>query len=263
VTARVDESEFAELEAMRDLFQAAGVRNATARELGGALCMAVPATPKSRMLNRVLGIGLREPASEELLDETARFYAGVGVPYAIQVSPRAQPPNLAELLRSRGFTDGYAWAIFRRSTGRFEAATDLRIAEIGREHADAFALVGREAYGFPRETDEVWRLVPGRPRWHCFLAFDGDAPAATGALFVQGTYGWLGFAGTRPEFRRRGAQSALLAVRITRAGELGLSVLCTETGVAEEGRPSNSYRNLERAGFRVDHVRPAFWSPED
>jgi hypothetical protein len=35
----------------------------------------------------------------------------------------------------------------------------------------------------------------------------------------------------------------------------------TETGELEEGRPSNSYRNIVRAGFREVGVRPNYRAP--
>jgi GNAT superfamily N-acetyltransferase len=57
-----------------------------------------------------------------------------------------------------------------------------------------------------------------------------------------------------PEHRGKGAQSALLAARIHRAVELGCDLLVTETGEQRDDRPSNSYRNILRAGFTEDAV---------
>jgi ribosomal protein S18 acetylase RimI-like enzyme len=73
--------------------------------------------------------------------------------------------------------------------------------------------------------------------------------------------GWLSFAATLPEFRRRGAQNALLAARIRAAAELGCSLVVGETGALEDGRPSNSYRNIVRAGFEPVYDRPNYRSP--
>jgi hypothetical protein len=93
------------------------------------------------------------------------------------------------------------------------------------------------------------------------VAFDGDDPAATGALYVDGDVGWLSLGATLPEHRRKGAQGALLAERIRIAPALGCTALVTETGEAVEGRPSNSYRNILRAGFAEAFVRPNLRSP--
>ena len=103
--------------------------------------------------------------------------------------------------------------------------------------------------------------IVGRPGWSCYLAFPGDQPLAAGALYVAHGVGWLGFAGTVPEHRGRGAQGAVLAARAREAAELGCTALTTETAERVEGRPSNSYRNILRAGFREVYVRPNWLSP--
>lgn len=81
------------------------------------------------------------------------------------------------------------------------------------------------------------------------LALAGSEPAAAGALFAADGVAYLSFAGTLPEHRGKGAQSALLAARIARAADLGCDVVLTETGERREGLPSNSYRNILRVGF--------------
>jgi GNAT superfamily N-acetyltransferase len=80
-------------------------------------------------------------------------------------------------------------------------------------------------------------------------------------LFVHGDTAWLGLGATLPEARGRGSQSALLARRIALAGELGCSLCVTETGESVVGRPSTSHRNILRAGFREQYLRPNYASP--
>lgn len=79
-------------------------------------------------------------------------------------------------------------------------------------------------------------------------------------MFVGSRVGWLGIAATLPEYRRRGAQSALLAARIRAAGGSGCELVVTETGALVDGKPSNSYRNILRAGFELDYVRANYLS---
>jgi GNAT superfamily N-acetyltransferase len=96
------------------------------------------------------------------------------------------------------------------------------------------------------------------PDWHCFLAYEGPQPVAGAMLYAKNEVGWLGVASTRVEYRGRGAQSSLLAARIERARRLGLRLLVTETGAAEEGEPGTSCRNILRAGFEPAYLRPNY-----
>ena len=104
------------------------------------------------------------------------------------------------------------------------------------------------------------RRLAGRDGWQCFAAFDGDAPAAAGALFVTGMVGWIGIGATAPEHRGKGGQGALLAARIQAAAEAGCEVVVTETGEPVDRRPNGSYRNIIRAGFEPQYVRPNYLS---
>ncbi|MBL8764092.1 MAG: hypothetical protein JNM07_07475 [Phycisphaerae bacterium] len=81
-------------------------------------------------------------------------------------------------------------------------------------------------------------------------AFEGATPVALGALLMDrgargNGWGYLGWAGTDPRHRGRGAQSALIASRVSRAAELGAAWCISETNTAVE----TSLRNLMRIGF--------------
>jgi hypothetical protein len=54
----------------------------------------------------------------------------------------------------------------------------------------------------------------------------------------------------------RGCQTALLRRRIRDAAAAGCETLLVETGERTGDRPSASYRNILRAGFREAYVRP-------
>jgi hypothetical protein len=248
-------TERAELDAMRDLYVALD----SSCEVGDAVCGVVQRLPESTMLNRALGVGLDAPATEEQLDEIVAAFAGRGCVCAVAVAPEAQPAELPAWLRARGFEPGYAWMKFSRRVGDPPTVeTDLRVQEIGPEHADSFGRVVVAAYGMPTDLVSVSSVVVGRPGWHCFVAFAGDEPAGVAALHAGDGLGWLGFAGTVPELRGRGAQNALLAARTARAEELGLEQLVTETGARQPDRPSNSYRNILRNGFEEAYLRPNY-----
>lgn len=258
--------ELAEAEGYGEIFRAApdSIRRAhgvEVRDVAGATCILLGAVPGQLMLNRVNGLGLRGPAGDAELDEIDAFFRAGGTQYAIGVSPLA-PPGLARRLAERGFEPGYAWMKFRRD---IEPPPDveatLRVKEIGAEDGAAFGAIVTRGFGLPEFAGEWFGALAKRPRFHLFLAYDGDEPAGAGALFVGEGVGWLGVAATLPEHRRKGAQGALLGARIRRARELGLAALATETGEHTADRPSGSYRNILRLGFEEQYLRPNYVSP--
>ena len=114
------------------------------------------------------------------------------------------------------------------------------------------------AFGAPQPFAPWLDAIVGRPGWHVFATYDGDRAVGGGALFVSGGTGWLGVAGTLPEARGRGSQGSIFAARIERARELGVELLVTETGVARDGRPGPSYRNMLRVGLEPTYIRPNY-----
>jgi GNAT superfamily N-acetyltransferase len=238
--------EGAEFAAFLDVLRAS--RLGEVAELGGATC-AVLRGLGSRMFNRVLNLTSTEP-----LAEIAGFYGSE--PWWVSDSHGLGPE-----LEALGFVDDYGWMKFARGVGPRQAQSDLHVVRAGSDRADDFARVVAGGYDLPQWTLPLAANAVGRPGWSCYVAYDGDAAAGAGALFVHEGVGWLGLGATLPEFRGRGAQSALLAARIEDARTQGCSTVVTETGELAEGRPSVSYRNIVRAGFREAGIRANYRAP--
>jgi GNAT superfamily N-acetyltransferase len=244
----MNELERIEGAAMRDAVIAGGGR---AEHVGGALCLAHPHVPIIEM-NRALPLG----ASIDL-DAVAEWYGSAA--YVVQVTP--ERPELAVELERRGFTPGYAWMKFERGPEPAAAhETELTIAES--DDQAAFGFVIAEGFGMPPAAAGVPAAVVGRPGWTCFVAWDADEPAGAAALFVDGGAAWIGIGATRPAFRGRGAQNALIAARIAAAHAQGATVVTTETGERAADRPSGSYRNILRGGFREAYLRANWRAPQ-
>lgn len=255
-------AELAELEAFRDLYAVAPASlGASMAELGGALCLRLEADPRSAMFNRVLGLGLERPATEDGLDRIVSVF-GEATGWSIALAPQAEPSELEAWLEQRGLTSGYGWTKFTRAAGSApDADSDLRVEQV--DEGGAFAEAFVRGYGTPDFFRDWVARLPGRPGWQCFVAFDGSDPAGVGALYVTGTVGWLGIGATVPEHRRKGAQSAILAARIDAAAAAGCKVVATETGEPRGGEPGGSWRNIARAGFEPQYVRPNYLSAPD
>ena len=239
--------ELAERTAYADAFRAAP-DVCRVEEIGGATCLLLPELG-ARMFNRVMGLTTLEP-----LDEIAAFYGDA--PWWV-----SDAHGLGPELEGRGFMPDYGWMKFSRGVGPREAHSDLHVIRAGPDRADDFANVVVGAYGLPDWTAPLAANLVGRPGWACYVAYDGGEPGGAGALFVHESVGWLGLGATLPRFRGRGAQSAILAARIEEARRNGCSTVVTETGQLDESRPSSSYRNILRTGFREADVRPNYRAP--
>jgi GNAT superfamily N-acetyltransferase len=230
-------------------------------DLGGVTVLRAQAAPAIPMLNQITGLGVDEPATEELLD-AALVAMGGDVSCYVAVAPEARPEALTDWLRERGLEPGWGWMAFRRGLEPLPAPeTSLQLVRVGRQEATDFGRIVAAGYGLP-EAVVPWAAHAPARGWECWLALDRDEPAAAAGLYVEDGVGYLGFAATLPEHRGKGGQGALLAHRIERARELGCDVLVTETGERRDDLPSGSYRNILRAGFeevavRTNWLRPA------
>jgi GNAT superfamily N-acetyltransferase len=219
-----------------------------------ATCVRMPGAPDSPMLNRVTGLGLDRPATDDHID--AVLAAMGGTTFYVAVSPFAAPPDLGRRLERRGLEPGWGWMLFERDARPpLPVETALQVREVGEDWAaDAWARIVTAAYGLPDELWPALAAVPGRAGWTGWLALDDDVPAAAAGLWVDDACAYLGFAGTLPEHRGKGGQAALFAARLERARAHGCTTLVTETGEQLPDRPSDSYRNILRAGFEERFV---------
>ena len=139
---------------------------------------------------------------------------------------------------------------FRRGVEPVPARpTSLQLVRVGATEAQDFGRIVATGYGLP-DAVVPWAAQAHRSRLG-LLARPRRRRACRRrpALFVEEGVGYLGFAATLAEHRGKGAQNALLAARIDHARELGCDVVVTETGERRDDLPSNSYRNILRAGF--------------
>ena len=224
-----------------------------AREIGGATLLKNESAPDSAMINRVVGLGLQRSATE--LDLELILAAMNGVRYFVAVSPFAKPDNLASWLNGHGLEPGWGWMQFSRGVDPLpDSPAELSIRRVGAESGADFASLTIEGFELPTALGPWLQAVPVTAGWSVWLAYDGERAVGCGGLFVDGELGYLAFGATSRAHRGRGSQSALLAARIRHARELGCRAVVTETGEQRADRPSNSYRNILRAGFREEFV---------
>ncbi len=233
-------------------------------EIAGGVASIAARLPASAIVaNRAISLGMARPARREEIAEIVALYRARGVArYFAQVHPNAAPPELGAWLLAEGLEQARGWMKFAR--GRSAApqiTTDLTIAEIGPEHAAAMARIAADAFDLGEAALPWIARLPGGKCWRAFGAFEGDALAAVGGLYVEDGIGWCDFGATAPAFRRRGAQSALLAHRIQAALDLGCRMIGTCTGEAVPGDPQHSYSNILKMGFEERYIRLNYAPP--
>src|SRR5436309_12013204 len=100
------------------------------------------------VFNRLVGLGIHEPASEALIDRALSCAAAAAVPrFFIHVAPSASPAALYSWLGARGLTHASHWAKLYRGTQSLpEVVTDLRIEPLRSAARDALAALLPEVF---------------------------------------------------------------------------------------------------------------------
>ncbi|MFW6152868.1 MAG: GNAT family N-acetyltransferase [Halobacteriota archaeon] len=228
----------------------------------GAL-VAIAAEEPSILFNRTIGLGMREPASEEGIRRICAAYRERGVErYYLGVHPKARPDGIRRLLEDAGLRPQRGWMKFERGPEPApKSDSSLQVRLIDADHVDDFGRIAAAGFDLSTDAAELFRGLSDHPAIRLYMTFDGPEPAGTGLVHIDGEHAWLDWAATDPTFRRRGSQRALLERRIDDAIDAGCTRLLTATGVAVPGDSQHSYHNIEWAGFEPAYVREN-WGPD-
>jgi GNAT superfamily N-acetyltransferase len=216
--------------------------------------------------SKAVGFGVSEPVTSALIDEVLEFYRAESSPGAvIQISPSARPADWDQLAAARNFRAQDPWFKLMCRVEDFGAAvrTELRVGPVAKNDAREWAAVALRGFGMPEQGlgDMMATAAADHPGFRPFAAWDGDEIVASANLFIYGEVGSLNSAATLPDYRAKGAQSALLAARAKAAAEAGCRWLVAETGVAHD-RSNPSLNNMLRFGLRPRYERQNWaWTP--
>ncbi len=218
---------------------------------GQAVC-----TGRDFPINRGIGMGLAGAVSADDLDQLEAFFAEASLPAAIELCPLADA-SLVAGLEQRGYTLYRFYNTYIRpltSSELWSPPTDItvRIATAAEQEQWVWAVTG---YTDPiiEATDPLLLLAKAifqRPTVICFLATIQGQEAGGGALSVGEDLAALSFMGTRPEFRGRGVQAAVLGARIAYATAAACAFVTCTTNPG-----SQSQRNVQRHGFQLAYTK--------
>jgi hypothetical protein len=215
--------------------------------------------PGRTMMNLLLGAAEPGAVAEGHLEAAMAWADSRGVDASVPVTPGLPDSEAAEeWLTANGFSPGHAWMKFVRDTHppRFKVADDIEVVELSQPEQESFGMIAATDFGLPAWAAAFFAGLPGREGWRCYVArVDGIAQACA-AMVVDGAVAEFGIAATLEPARGHGCQPALLHRRIVDAAAAGCDTLLVETGEPVPGRPSTSYRNILRAGFKEAYLRP-------
>jgi GNAT superfamily N-acetyltransferase len=234
----------------------------TRRRFGSVVVVAAPRDPLS-FWSRASGFGLDGPVTAAVIGEVLDYWKTAGCTAAgLSIMPSVLPPDWDDIAAAYGLTPGPTEVqVVGRAEPVQQAATDLRIEPVGPQYAEAWAQVQMDAYqmhddGF-RAMVEAYTDWPGMT---AYAAWDGDTIVGTGSLHVVDGVGRLRSGATRPEYRGRGAQSALLTRRIADAFAQGCDLVTTGSAKPEPGGHNPSLANMLRLGFtELTDRTPQVW----
>jgi hypothetical protein len=227
---------------------------------GGRGVCGQPGSP----MNKVLGLGLGVTVTDEDLDALEQFYDERETPIQIELCPLVSTDLVAKLQDRgyvlKGFENELACAVpdavpapegppvevltgindddaFLRATVEGFAVPDTMPHPPDGPAADIVDTIGRAMRQF---------IHPDIVRY--LVRIDGEPAGAAASVITNGVLGIFG-TGTRPAYRRRGVQTAIVAKALEGAiGRADLAIATTEPG-------SISQRNFERFGFQVLYTR--------
>jgi GNAT superfamily N-acetyltransferase len=212
-------------------------------------------------MTQAFGVGMTELVTEQDMERLEEFYSSRGAATNIEICPYSDP-SLLELVAKRGYRPVEFSNVFVspvESAGQGAQARDsqlaVRVAGLAEEPvwsravATAF-LANAEVKPFWLDVFKTFFHMPGML---CFIAELEGVPVGGGLMLLREGVAALATTSIQPEFRNRGAQTALLEARLAVARQRGcdLAMVTTMPGTV-------SQRNVERQGFRIAYTRCKF-----
>ncbi len=214
-------------------------------------------------VNRAMGLGMQGPVSATDLDAVEEFYTQSGQPTTIDLCPLAHP-SLHALLQDRGYRmhDWKSMLALPLPAPPVRHAPNPAIT-VTRATPDQQALwATTSCHGFsgrPTDDPHLYNILAANfaaAHAQVYFAWLDGISIATGGMYPHAGVAELGGASTLPDYRRLGAQTALIHQRLTDAYALG----CDHAAVLTTPG-SDSQRNLQARGFQLAYTRAILVRP--
>jgi ribosomal protein S18 acetylase RimI-like enzyme len=209
-------------------------------------------------IGHAAGLGFDGPVTAADLDRLENFYRSHGAPAQLDLCPHTDP-SVLELVSARHYTLAELNNVLYcpLSTALpVEVPTGVEIHQGRPEEAALFSqIVARSFFENADPPDGFADMLAPLFAYQeslTFLASANGTPVAAAAGRIVPEHRIFAFfgAGTLPDFRKRGIQTALLCMRLKAAAEAGCDygVVITRGGTISE-------RNCLRLGFRIAYSK--------
>ncbi|MEO6447503.1 MAG: GNAT family N-acetyltransferase [Gemmatimonadaceae bacterium] len=208
-------------------------------------------------ITQTFGLGLFSPPADDDLDALEHFFHSRGAKVHHEVCPLADVALLTHLSR-RGYQAIELSTVMVQQLETPPSVsthpTTIVAREVAADEIEAWVDASARGWSDTPEAAEFMREfgpVSASSRGvTCFVAELDGAIVGTGALATHEGVALLAGASTIPQWRGRGAQTALLLSRLAVAAEQGcdLAMMAAAPG-------STSQLNAERQGFRIAYTR--------
>jgi ribosomal protein S18 acetylase RimI-like enzyme len=227
--------------------------------LDGTIVLRDPLERSTTLLNRVFGLGLRQPATDAAIEALRGLYEPLGLPWSVEVTPAAADAAMRATLKRHRLRRGLPTAVLAFDCDRIEASESAHtIRRVDGEAARAAAAVEAEVFGVSARLHGLLGEASTCSRFRQWVAVVDDLPVAACLTHLAEDTAWFGWSATLPAFRGRGIQSAMLVACARDARAQGCRWMTAETAVGTDECPDASYRNLRRLGFRELYRRHAY-----
>lgn len=224
--------------------------DATAQKIGGGIAICTG----SQFINSAIGLGLDTPVSNSDMAALEAYFQGNQVDSEVEICPFTDALFL-NLLNDRhyhltAFTTAYIHPLEKIQPPP-NLNRDIMVEPITDDQKELWVQTVMDISADDKTQDRrLAQAVTHRAHTTCFLAqLDGTAIGAS-ALSIRDGVATCYFTATRPAYRQRGVQTAMLQARLAyaQAQNCELAFATTIPG-------NHSMRNVMRAGFHVAYVR--------
>lgn len=259
----IQQFETNEIVAWRSIYQSPQLDMAAQLGLGfwedqGALLLWNRAAPVP-ILNRLIGLGVFAPADVTTIDSFLNRSRVERCPCLVQVTPTAQPANLAEQLVARGLRQIDRWQVQYGTIGdstKIAVPPEYRVEQVTAASAPLWAEVMLSGWQFPPHAAlGLLALAIGlvrQPEWRCYAVIHQPSGAlvACGTMYVAANVAGFYFDTVLPAHRGHDLQIALLQTRLAEAHGLGCTHACVPSPIG-----GSAERNMRSVGLDQGYER--------